>query len=141
MKIKPLLAGVAALLILFLFTHCSGDPKFRQYYNKGQQLYAQHCTNCHQDDGTGFKSLYPPLARSDYMIANPEQVLCIMKYGTGGEMTVNGVTFNQPMPGVPSLTDLEIAEIATYIYNTWGNETGLVSVQDAARIMAACEQK
>lgn len=139
MSTKLLLAGAAALLVLL--TQCGGNPKFRQYYNKGQQLYVQHCSNCHQEDGSGFKSLYPPLAGSDYMDTNPEQVLCIMKYGATGEMTVNGVSFNQPMPGVPSLTDLEIAEIATYIYNTWGNERGIISVQDAATVMAACEQK
>jgi cytochrome c551 len=139
MRSKMLVAGTAALL--FLITQCGGDPKFRQYYNKGQQLYGQHCSNCHQDDGTGFKSIYPPLAKSDYMNANQDLVLCIMKYGTTGELVVNGVTFNQPMPGVPTLTDLEVAEIATYIYNTWGNDRGIISVQDAATVMAECEQK
>lgn len=138
MKSKALLA--AAVCVLIVATRCGGDPKFRRYYNKGQQLYTQHCSNCHQDDGAGFKSIYPPLAKSDFMENSPDRVLCIMKNGVSGELLVNGVTFNQPMPGIPALTDLEVAEIATYIYNTWGNKRGIVLVNDASKVLTNCEQ-
>lgn len=131
---------VAGTVVAALVLNCSTDPKFRQYYNKGQQLYTQHCANCHQDDGTGFKAIYPPLKNADYLVNNIDQVLCIMKYGASGEMVVNGVTFNQAMPGVSSLTPLEIAEIATYVYNSWGNERGIVSVQEAEQVLGRCEQ-
>jgi cytochrome c551 len=58
----------------------------------------------------------------------------MLKYGINGPMIVNNVEFNQPMPANPDLTDLEIAEILTYIGNTWGNEMGgftLEEVQDS----------
>jgi len=72
------------------------------------------------------------------MNENFEQVLCLMRNGIQGEVTVNGVQYNQAMPGVPTLTDLEIAEIATYIYNAWDNERGLVDVKEAERILNTC---
>ncbi len=43
------------------------------------------------------------------------------------------------MPGIPTLSDIEVAEIATYIYNTWGHERGLVEVKEAAEVLAKCE--
>ncbi len=114
------------------------ERKFKQYYLQGQLLYQKHCSNCHQPDGSGLKNLYPPLALSDFLKNNPEKTLCLMRYGLTGEVVVNNITFNQPMPGIPTLTDLEIAEIATYIYNSWGNAKGLVEVQEAERVLRSC---
>lgn len=114
------------------------DNKFTNYFRQGELLYTKHCSNCHQADGSGLGRLYPPLKQSDYMNENFEQVLCLMRNGIRGELTVNGVQYNQAMPGVPTLTDLEIAEIATYIYNAWGNERGLVDVKEAERILNTC---
>ncbi len=112
--------------------------KFTQYYLQGEQLYQKHCSNCHQPDGTGLGRVYPPLHQSDFMTNNFEQVICLMKKGMEGEITVNGKEYNQPMPGVSTLTDLEIAEIATYIYNTWEHQRGIIEVSEASRILREC---
>lgn len=112
--------------------------KFTQYYIKGEALYTKHCSNCHQSNGTGLGLVYPPLNKSDYMEKNLESVLCGMKHGISGEIIVNGKSFVQPMPGVSTLTDLEIAQIATYIYNTWEHQLGLIDVNTVAPIMQQC---
>jgi len=117
-----------------------GDPKFKQYYVQGEQLYVRHCSNCHQKDGKGLGLLYPPLDESDFMAKNFEATLCVMRNGLKGEVVVNGKSFNQPMPGVRSLTDLEIAEIATYIYNTGSHKRGLITVTEAEKVMKDCAQ-
>lgn len=65
-------------------------------------------------------------------------VLCLMRYGIEGDLMVNGKKFNQPMPGIPTLTDLEIAEIATYIYNSWSHNKGIVDVKDASEMLTSC---
>ncbi|HET9055093.1 MAG TPA: cytochrome c, partial [Cyclobacteriaceae bacterium] len=78
------------------------------------------------------------LNTSDYMEQNFENVLCLMKYGSDENLTVNGKTFVQPMPGVSSLTDLEVAQIATYIYNTWDHGRGLIDVRDVSAVMDSC---
>jgi len=114
------------------------DPKFQQYYIEGEQLYLANCGNCHHKDGKGLGLVYPPLAPSDFMDENFDAVICMIKNGRKGEMIVNGKTFNQPMPGVPKLTELEIAEIATYIYNTWGHERGFVEVHQIDKSLQAC---
>jgi len=129
-----------SLLIFIQILACKNDPKFNQYMVRGEQLYIQHCSNCHQKSGEGLGLLYPPVNVSDYMDKNLENVLCLMKYGASGEMVVNGKSFNQPMPGVRSLTDLEIAEIATFIYNSGQHKKGLILVTDVERIMTGCDQ-
>jgi cytochrome c551 len=115
------------------------SPKFTQYYNQGEKLYTLHCSNCHQKNGKGLGRLYPPLDSSDYMTNNFNDVICLIENGKKGSLIVNGIEFNQAMPGVPALTDLEIAEIATYIYNTWTHEYGIVEVRDVTAILQTCE--
>lgn len=112
--------------------------KFQQYYIQGELLYKKHCSNCHQANGTGLGLVFPPLNTSDFMEKNFEQVLCLMKYGINGEITVNGKSYIQPMRGVQSLTDLEIAEIATYIYNSWEHKRGIVEVNTVNQVMKNC---
>ncbi len=118
----------------------TSSPKFEQYFVQGEQLYLKHCSNCHQRNGTGLGLVYPPLNKSDYLEHNFEEVVCLIKNGKKGELIVNGKSFNQAMPGIPSLSDLEIAEIATYIYNSWENEKGIVEVQVASGILTRCEK-
>jgi mono/diheme cytochrome c family protein len=69
-----------------------------------------------------------------------EDVVCLIKNGKTGELIVNGKSYNQAMPGVSALTDLEIAEIATYIYNTWSNNTGkIIEVTSVSQILLKCD--
>ena len=133
----------------FLFFSCSnkskgeeqntGSVKFDQYYVHGELLYTNHCSNCHQPGGTGLGRVYPPLNNSDFMEQNFEKVICMIRHGEKEDITVNGVSFVQDMPPNPTLTDLEIAEIATYIYNTWNHKQGLVEVKAVTKILTTCE--
>ncbi len=66
---------------------------------------------------------------SDYMQNHLEEVVCLMRNGKSGELVVNGKNFNQADARVPTLSDLEIAEIATYIYNSWSHNKGIVDVK------------
>jgi mono/diheme cytochrome c family protein len=127
---------------ILVFCSCSiKDPKFQQYYAQGQVLYEKNCSNCHQKNVKGLGLLYPPIALSDYLESNFNSSLCAMKYGKQGEITVNKKGFNKPMPGVPSLTELEIAEIATYINNSWGWQKGIVEISQVKIALDECGVK
>ncbi|MEO7990627.1 MAG: cytochrome c [Chryseolinea sp.] len=140
-----------SMLCFLLFTFCSScsskpdskpsesSTKFQQYIIQGEQLYLKNCSNCHQKTGTGLGLLYPPLNKSDFMDNHFEEVICLMKNGKEGELIVNGKSFNKQMKGISTLTDLEIAEIATYIFNTWEHQRGLVDVQETSRILSHCD--
>jgi mono/diheme cytochrome c family protein len=139
------LAACSLQLLALLLLGCTSkpsetrSPKFQQYFTQGEQLYQQHCSNCHQKNGRGLGLVYPPLDTSDYMQNNVEAVLCLIRNGKAGELIVNGKSFNQKMPGIPTLSDLEIAEIATYIFNSWSHSKGIVDVKEASKILASCD--
>ncbi len=112
--------------------------KIRQYTIEGKKLYQVHCSNCHGTQGKGLARLIPPVKDSDYLSKYPERSICGIKNGMEGEMEVNGVIFNQPMPGNEQLTNLQIAEILTYIENEFNNEVVLVSADEVRSALAGC---
>jgi mono/diheme cytochrome c family protein len=69
-----------------------------------------------------------------------EEVICGMKNGMKGELVVNGKKYNKVMKGIPSLTELEIAEIATYIYNSWEHQRGMVDIETVAKALKKCPE-
>jgi mono/diheme cytochrome c family protein len=113
--------------------------RYEQYFVEGQQLYNLHCSNCHQSNGEGLGKLFPPIKSSDFLEQNFDQVICLIKNGISGEIAVNGITYNQPMPGVSELTALEVAEITTYIYNNWGHSRGYIDVKSVTKVLESCE--
>jgi len=131
-------SSLIVLLIVFFSCRPKADVEFDLYKNNGEVLYNKYCSNCHQKDGKGLSLLYPPLNNSDFVDKNFEQVLCIMRNGKFTPTVVNGKTFEQPMKGIPALTDLDIAEIATYIYNTWDRQRGIVTVNEVTEKMKEC---
>lgn len=136
-------------LLMFACASPAGDQpgmdretklKFDQYMVNGKKIYDAYCANCHQSKGEGLARLYPPLAGSDYLLANIPRAACIVKNGQFKEIEVNGVTFNQMMPALPHLTNLEIAEVITYVSNSWGNEGGFQSVKEVNKWLTSCQE-
>lgn len=122
-----------------LLTSCSSkDMKVQQYTRYGEELYIKHCSNCHQRDGKGLGLVYPPVDISDFIDNDLARTICLIEFGTAGEMMVNGKSYNKPMPGLPTLTDLEIAEIATYLYNSWGRNKGIVEIKVVTKALEDC---
>ena len=89
---------------------------------KGKQVYMGLCFACHQPDGKGLPNVFPPLAGSDFLLADRERAVRIVLKGLTGPLTVNGKKFDSAMPPQEAaLTDAQIADVLTYITNAWGN--------------------
>ena len=99
----------------------------------GEKLYAAHCAACHQANGQGLTSAFPPLAGSDYLAdGGPAAVIKVVLNGLTGPITVNGKEFNSVMPNLSYLSDSDVADIVTFVFNSWGNPGGEVSAADVA---------
>ena len=93
----------------------------------GKAIYEIQCVSCHGPEGKGTPGAYPPLAGSDYAgFKDPAQHAQIIVKGLNGPIVVNGQSYNGNMAAFGQLSDLEIAAIATYERNAWGNNEGVV---------------
>jgi len=97
---------------------------------KGKEVYAK-CIACHQENGEGVEGSFPPLANSDYLLADKNRAIKNILNGLEGEITVNGVTYGTAVPMAANvLTDEETVDIMNYILNSWGNEGGTITLED-----------
>jgi nitrite reductase (NO-forming) len=99
----------------------------------GKQVYAKTCLACHQANGEGIPNAFPPLAKSDYLNADVNRAIDIVLNGKTGEITVNNVKYNSVMTK-QALSDDEVADVMTYIYNSWGNKKTNVTSSQVAQI-------
>lgn len=102
-------------------------------------LYAQHCGNCHQPDGTGLGKLIPPLTSIAGLQDKRDETICIIKHGMEGPLVIEGAAYNGKMPANLRLTNLEIAEILTFVGNSWENSIGIVKSSEVESSLLNCQ--
>jgi nitrite reductase (NO-forming) len=77
---------------------------------------------CHQPEGQGIPKAFPPLAKSDYLNADVNRAISTVLHGLQGKVTVNGDTYESIMPQL-GLHDEQVANVLTYVYSQWGNNS------------------
>ena len=101
---------------------------------KGKAVYMQTCFVCHQVNGEGIPAQIPPLAKSDYLMADKYRAVRNILFGQTGEVVVNGKTYNGTMIPLNYLSDEDVANVVTYVVNSFGNSGDVVKVEEVRRI-------
>ena len=71
------------------------------------------------------------------MANGPAKAIEAVLRGLSGKVTVNGTDYNSVMPPMNQLNDDEVANILTYVFNSWGNPGHVVSKDDVKKVRAA----
>lgn len=106
----------------------------------GKALFAGTCSVCHQSEGQGLPNVFPPLAGSDLLKADPKRAITIALNGLTGRIVVNGSEYNSVMPPMSQLNDDEIANILTYVNHSWGNSGPVISSAEVADVRAKTQR-
>jgi mono/diheme cytochrome c family protein len=122
MRSIGLAIGFASLTLVFALG-VTTEPAMAQ---RGEQLYADNCALCHKADGTGLPPGTPALAGNDNL-QDLQHIVTIIHQGEGG------------MLAFPDLTADEIAALAAYIRNAWGNDYG--TSDEVAAIFSTLPEK
>jgi nitrite reductase (NO-forming) len=101
---------------------------------KGKRVYLQNCAMCHQADGKGLPNVFPPLAPSDYLMADKTRSVGVVLRGLSGPVTVNGQRYDGIMPPQVTLNDEQIAHVLTFIRNSWGNKGEAVTIEEVKAV-------
>jgi nitrite reductase (NO-forming) len=99
----------------------------------GKRTYESICFACHQKDGMGLPNAFPPLAKSDYLMADRARAIKGVLAGQQGKMVVNGVEWNGVMPA-QALGDDDVANVLTYAMNSWGNKADMITREEVAAV-------
>jgi cbb3-type cytochrome c oxidase subunit III len=103
----------------------------------GAQIFSSTCAACHQAHGEG-TDVYPPLAGSEWVNGAETRLVRIILHGLQGDVEVQGNVYNGAMPAWgPSLSDAEIANVASYLRASFGNQALPVTTETVAEARAA----
>lgn len=125
---KFFLISIFVITTIIVFQFNQLDP-LEESIQRGADLYSEACITCHLPDGAGVAGIFPPLASSDFLMNNREASIRAIKYGLKGEITVNGVVYNNIMTPY-GLSDAEIADVFNYVTNSWGNKNDAIATPE-----------
>lgn len=124
--------GYILIIAVFIFTltlmsfNVSQKFDLKASIERGKEIYNTQCITCHMEKGEGIESVFPPLAKSDYLMADKARSIRQILEGASGEMVVNGKTYNGEMPAM-DLTDEQVSDVLNFVRNSWGNKGAAVT--------------
>lgn len=105
--------------------------------SRGKQVYTQHCMPCHQADGSGVPNLNPPLIKTKYVSGDKKRLIDIVLKGMNEEIEIDGDYYANPMPPLTALKDREIADVLTFVRNSFGNKYQAVTEAEIKKARVA----
>jgi nitrite reductase (NO-forming) len=99
----------------------------RKSINAGFIVYAANCVRCHETNGKGQDNVFPPLAKSDYLLEDLNRSIKIVLWGSNKSMKVNGKFYRGKMSGESHLSNQQISDLMNYINHSWGNKGGVTT--------------
>src|SRR5262249_1189762 len=103
---------------------------------RGKLLYGKYCISCHQVNGTGVPNMNPPLAKTEYVLGDKTRLIGILLNGLNEDVEINGEYYSNPMPSQAALKDQEIADILSFVRNSFGNKASTVSAAEVTAVRA-----
>lgn len=103
---------------------------------RGKKVYAEQCLSCHQADGGGVPNMNPPLIKTKWILGDKTQLVQIVLKGMTTQTEIDGETYHNVMAAHDYLTDQQIADVLTYVRNSFGNKAKAVTMAEVKAIRA-----
>ncbi|ULQ57218.1 cytochrome c [Flavihumibacter rivuli] len=110
------------------------QPSLKASITRGKEVYTTYCLACHQADGTGVPNLNPPLAKTSWVNGDKKRLINVLLKGLDEEIEINGEVYSNPMPSHAHLKDQEVADVLTYVRNSFGNKASLITPAEVAAV-------
>jgi mono/diheme cytochrome c family protein len=119
-----------SLLLIF-----SGSNLFAQNMANGKKIYETRCLVCHQADGGGVPNMNAPLDGSSNVVGNDiARMVKIIRNGYNERVALDGYYYSNAMTANPDLKDAAIADVLTYIRNSWSNKASVVTLAQVQKV-------
>jgi mono/diheme cytochrome c family protein len=102
---------------------------------RGKQVYLEQCLACHQADAGGVPGMNPPLIKTKQILGEKTALIKIVLNGMQG-VQIDGEDYHGVMAPHPDLTDQQIADVLTYVRNSFGNKASAVTAAQVKNVRA-----
>ena len=102
---------------------------------RGKTVYLQRCLACHQADGGGVPHLNAPLDKATAVVGKDKaKIIRIVLQGLTDRAEIDGETYDNNMAPNSDLKDQQIADVLTYIRNSWSNKASAVTAAEVKMV-------
>ncbi|MEX2512224.1 MAG: c-type cytochrome [Cyclobacteriaceae bacterium] len=115
------------------------DNLEKRLLETGAQTYNIYCATCHQTNGKGDGTRFPPLSETEWVTRDNKRLISLVLNGMEGQIEVNEVAYNGIMPAHSFLNDVEVAGVLTYIRKNFGNYSSSISASEVAKVRKGLE--
>jgi len=103
-------------------------------YDAGKKVYSQVCMSCHMMDGKGIVGMNPTLSKTEWVNGDKKRLINIVLKGQAEPLEIDGEEYVIPMPPQPQLTDQQIADVLTYVRNSFGNKSSAITAAEVKAV-------
>lgn len=132
---KKLIFSIVAVCGLgFMLKAQQASPDVQASIARGQKLYVTYCLTCHQKSGKGVQHMNPPLVATSYVTGDVKKLVTWVLKGSTENVDIDGKSYSNNMPAQNYLKDDEIADVLTYVRNSFGNTSSAITASDVKGI-------
>lgn len=128
---------VAGIVSFFEEEGNTTQPSPAASITRGKKVYEMYCLACHQADGLGVTRLNPPLAKTSFVLGDKKKLIGIVLNGFDELIEIDGDTYSNVMASQDFLKDKEIADVLTYVRNSFGNKASAILPSEVTSVRAA----
>lgn len=129
-RLIPVNVLIAALLFALLSLDMDQTKLPPAVMKTGRALYEQECQRCHQPGGEGVMGANPPLTETEWVLGPKKRLIETVVSSPDAAGGFDG----NPMPLHPRLTNQEVADVLTYVRNSFGNKASAVTAREVKRV-------
>lgn len=119
----------------------AGGVPAKLFSTRGGLGYVQFCVDCHRLDGAGVKEIFPPLAQNPTIVsADPSTLVHVTLTGWKTAKTT-AYPRVYTMPAFSRLADEEVAEILSFVRESWGGNPAPITAAQVKKLRAQLNPK
>jgi mono/diheme cytochrome c family protein len=138
---------LASFILLFNALHAQTQKQAKRQTTagtsivRGKVVYTNVCLPCHMADAGGVQNMNPPLIKTTYVLGNKTTLIKIVLHGFNEDVEINGQTYSNTMGAHDDLTDRQIADVLTYVRNSFGNKASAVKASEVLKVRAISKKQ
>ena len=129
MKIKIFISTTIIVFTVIVLSSFVQNP-LAASIARGKKVYDKVCLSCHMIDGGGVPHLNPPLIQTSYVLGDKKKIIQIVLHGMNDRIAIDDDYYSNNMAPHKDLTNQQIADVLTYIRNSFGNKASAVTVKE-----------
>ncbi len=125
---------VSLVTVAFCMSFISVQPSLQASMTRGKKVYDTYCMPCHMVDGGGVPRMNPPLIKTVYVLGDKKRLIGIVLNGLDEPLEIDGETYSNVMAPHAFLKDQDIADVLTYVRNSFGNKATMITPEEVKAV-------